>query len=250
MDRSTFHRMFKTPGPVVTPVIHVVDIKQTLRNINHATRLGAPGIFLINHDFPVAEFMPILRAARDACPNTWLGVNFLAQPGRIAFPILGELAQEGHLIDAYWADDACLDERESHQTEAEAIAEIRMSSGWNGLYFGGVCFKKQRPVDPALNEYSARLALPFMDVVTTSGIATGHAADMAKIADFRRGLCDAPLAIASGVTPENAAQYAADVDCFLVATGINRSGDFYNIDPARLSALLDLCRAYGAPSHD
>jgi uncharacterized protein len=49
------------------------------------------------------------------------------------------------------------------------------------------------------------------------------------------------------VTPDNAAVYAADVDCFLVATGINRKGDFYNIDPARLAALLDLTRAYGAP---
>ena len=55
------------------------------------------------------------------------------------------------------------------------------------------------------------------------------------------------MAIASGVTPDNAADYVADVDCFLVATGINRPGDFYNIDPARLSALLDLTRTYGAP---
>lgn len=250
MDRSAFHRMFKCPGPVVTPVIHVIELSQVLRNVAHAVRLGAPGVFLINHDFPVPEFLPILRAARQACPNLWIGVNFLAQSGRIAFPVLGTLAHEGCQIDAYWADDACLDERESHQTEAEAISTIRRESGWSGLYLGGVCFKKQRPVDPALNEYSARLALPYMDVVTTSGIATGHATDLNKISDFRRGLGDAPLAIASGVTPDNAAEYAADVDCFLVATGINHSGDFYNIDPARLAALLDLCRAYGEPAHD
>jgi uncharacterized protein len=247
MDRTAFHRLFKSPGPVVTPVIHVTDIRQTLLNIGHVARLGAPGVFLINHDFPVAEFLPILRAARAACPNTWMGVNFLAQPGRIAFPILGTLAREGHQIDAYWADDACMDEREPVQTEAEAISSIRTESGWQGMYFGGVCFKKQRPVDPALNEYSARLARPFMDVVTTSGVATGHATEMTKITDFRRGLGDAPLAIASGVTPDNAADYVADVDCFLVATGINHTNDFYNIDPARLAALLDLCRDYGAP---
>jgi predicted TIM-barrel enzyme len=58
------------------------------------------------------------------------------------------------------------------------------------------------------------------------------------------------MAIASGVTPDNAADYAADVDCFLVATGINKPNDFYNIDPARLSALLSLCREFGAPKHD
>ncbi len=84
-----------------------------------------------------------------------------------------------------------------------------------------------------------------MDVVTTSGIATGREADDAKIADFRAGLGDAPLALASGVTPQNAARYGRDVDCFLVATGINRDGDFYNIDPARLDALLAVTRNLG-----
>lgn len=247
MDRSAFRRLFKSPGPAVTPVIHVQDLHQALDNVGRAVRLGAPGVFLINHDFPVEPFLPILRGVRAECPDLWLGVNFLAQPGRVAFPILGRLQSEGCPIDAYWADDACLDERQSIQAEAEAIAAIRAASGWQGLYFGGVCFKKQRPVDPALNEHSARIAMPFMDVVTTSGVATGEAADLAKIADFRRGLGQAPLAIASGVTPGNAARYAADVDCFLVATGINRKGDFYNIDPARLAALLDFTRAYGAP---
>lgn len=250
MDRSAFHRLFKTPGPVVTPVIHVQDRDQTLRNVAHVVRLGAPGVFLINHDFPVAEFLPILRAVRTACPDLWIGVNFLAQPGRVAFPILGQLATENCEIDAYWADDACMDERVTTQTEAEAIAAIRSASGWRGLYFGGVAFKKQRPVDPALHEHSARIARPFMDVVTTSGVATGQATDLSKIKDFRRGLGGTPLAIASGITPENAADYAADVDCFLVATGINKAGDFYNIDPARLADLLALCRDFGAPEHD
>ncbi len=247
MDRSAFHRLFKTPGPVVTPVIHVQDLGQTLANIGHAMRLGAPGIFLINHDFPVEPFLPILRGVRAECPDVWLGVNFLAQSGRVAFPILGQLQAEGCGIDAYWADDACIDERRSSQDEAEANAAIREASGWTGLYFGGVCFKKQRPVDPALNALSAGLARPFMDVVTTSGVATGEAVDLTKIADFRQGLGRAPLAIASGITPDNAPTYAADVDCFLVATGINHRDDFYNIDPARLSALLDFTRACGAP---
>jgi uncharacterized protein len=247
MDRSAFHRLFKSPGPVVTPVIHVQDRAQILRNAAHAVRQGAPGIFLINHDFPVADFLPILRAVRADCPNLWVGVNFLAQSGRIAFPILGQLAAENCEIDAYWADDACMDERFANQTEAEGISAIRAASGWRGFYFGGVAFKKQRPVDPSQHENSARIALPFMDVVTTSGVATGQATDLTKIKQFRRGLGSAPLAIASGITPDNAAEYAADVDCFLVATGINRPGDFYNIDPARLSALLDVSRDFGAP---
>ena len=72
--------------------------------------------------------------------------------------------------------------------------------------------------------------------------ATGEAADRAKIAAFRRGCGEAPLALASGVTPDNVADYAPDVDAILVATGINRSGDFYEIDPARLRRLLAVTR--------
>lgn len=247
MDRSAFHRLFKSPGPVVTPVIHVVDRAQVLRNVGHVVRQGAAGVFLINHDFDVQTFLPILRAVRADCPDLWIGVNFLAQPGHVVFPILGQLEAEGCLIDAYWADDARLDERKAVQSEADVIKALRAASGWTGLYFGGVAFKKQRPVDPALHEASARLALPYMDVVTTSGTATGQAADLAKIAEFRRGAGDAPLALASGITPDNAATYAAEVDGFLVATGISPPGDFYNIDPARLAALLDVTRAFGVP---
>ena len=173
-----------------------------------------------------------------------------AQPvtGRDAFPILGRLETEGCPVDAYWADDACLDEREAEQREAAEIARIRAGSGWTGLYFGGVAFKKQRPMDPSQYRRSAEIARPFMDVVTTSGIATGREAGDRKIADFRAGLGDAPLALASGVTPLNAARYGRDVDCFLVATGINRDGDFYHIDPARLDALLGVTRNMGAES--
>ena len=53
------------------------------------------------------------------------------------------------------------------------------------------------------------------------------------------------LALASGVTPDNAALYAPDVDAFLVATGINITGDFYRIDPLKLRRLLSNCRQAG-----
>lgn len=245
MDRDDFHKLFKSSGPVVTPVIHVLDRAQAERNIAVAVRAGAAGVFLINHDFPKEHLLPILRDLRARWPGLWLGVNFLATTGRDAFPILGRLQAEGCPIDAYWADDARIDEREAGQAEAEEIARIRTDSGWIGLYFGGVAFKKQRAVDPAQHRRSAAIARPFMDVVTTSGIATGHAAEDGKIAEFRLGLGDAPLALASGVTPDSAARYGRNVDCFLVATGINRDRDFYNIDPARLEALLAVTREMG-----
>ena len=245
MTRAEFHRLFKCPGPVVTPVIHVLDREQVLRNIRVAVRSGVPGVFLINHDFPVGEFIPIITDVRKSAPNVWTGVNFLAIPGRDAFPILGRLQADDCPVNAYWADDARIDERVEHQTEAEAARKVYSVCGWNGLYFGGVAFKKQREVRRRDFEGAARIAASYMDVVTTSGVATGHAADVSKVSDFREGVGDRPLALASGVTPENVSDYATLVDCFLVATGINYAGDFYNIDPGRLDELMAVARRYG-----
>ncbi len=244
MNRSDFHALFDTPGPVVLPVIHVLDTPRTLANVEVLRAEGAAGCFLINHDFGVEPFLPIMRAVRAAHPDLWMGVNFLAVTGRDAFPVLGRLAGEGCAVDAYWADDARIDERAAAQDEAAEIARVRAASGWDGLYFGGTAFKKQRPVAAAGLGTAARLAAGWMDVVTTSGIATGEEADDAKIATFRAAIGDAPLALASGIAPENAHRYR-DVDAFMVATGINRPGNFYDIDPARLAALMAVARETG-----
>ena len=244
MTRGEFHKLFKSPGPVVLPVIHVLDTAQTVENVRILIGEGAAGCFLINHDFEVEPFLPIIREVRSAFPTLWLGLNFLAVIGKDAFPVLGDLEREGCAIDAYWADDARIDETGEDPAEAAEIAKVRMTSGWDGLYFGGTAFKKQRPVDPAKWQSAAREAVGYMDVVTTSGVATGEEADLTKIRDFRSGIEEAPMALASGITPENARSYA-DVDAFMVATGINKAGDFYNIDPARLAALLKITRGVG-----
>lgn len=248
VNRVEFNQMFKSVGPVVTPVIHVTDIEQTRANLDVVRDKACAGAFLINHDFPMNDLIPILRDVRDSHPDMWIGVNFLAQTGAVAFPVLGQLAREGIRIDAYWADDARIEERNNDQSEAESIARIRRESGWTGFYTGGVAFKKQRDVAPDHYAIAAERAVPFMDAVCTSGVATGHEADLGKIATFRAAIGDAPMSLASGITPDNAHHYCADVDMFLVATGINHKGDFYNIDPARLDALLSVTRSFGDPA--
>ena len=244
MNRSEFHRFFGSDAPVILPVIHVLTHDQVASNIDKLIAAGIRGCFLINHDFDVATFLPIIRTIREQYPDFWIGVNFLAINGGDAFPVLAELANAGCLIDAYWADDARIDERKNHQTEAERISQIRQAGDWAGLYFGGTAFKKQRPVHADDYPTAAHIAGGYMDVVTTSGVATGNAAEISKIATFRNALPETPIALASGVTPENAANYAK-IDCFMVATGINITDDFYTIDPAKLDLLMLKCNAMG-----
>lgn len=248
MNRNDFHKLFKTPGPVVLPVIHVLDSARTRQNVETLLEAGAQGCFLINHDFAPEQFLPIIRDTRAAFPSLWMAVNFLAVTGKDAFPILGQLQSEGCQVDAYWADDACIDE-DGANSEAKAIAQARIDSGWDGLYFGGTAFKKQREVDPNRYGDAARESCPFMDVITTSGVATGQEADLGKIETFRAAIGDRPMALASGISPENAQAYA-DVDCFMVATGINKPDNFYDIDAGRLAELMSITRtlAKGIPS--
>jgi len=214
MTRHEFRKLFKSVGPAVLPVIHVTDNDQATRNVRILVEEGAPGCFLINHDFGIDRFLPIIAHVRATFPALWMGVNFLAVTGKDAFPVLGKLAREGVAVDGYWADDARIDERRAadDQLEAKDIAAALAASGWSGLYTGGTCFKKQREVAPEHFEYSARLATGFMDAVCTSGVATGHAVDMGKIATFRRAIGDEAMTLASGITPENAHLYMDDVD--------------------------------------
>jgi predicted TIM-barrel enzyme len=247
MNRLEFHRLFKSPGPIVLPVVHVLDNAQAERNVRIAMHEGTPGVLLINHDITVEAFIPVIRAIRRQFPTYWIGVNFLAVTGKDAFPILGDLRREGVRVDAYWADDARIDETNDteNQKEAAIIADSRRESRWDGLYFGGTCFKKQRQVAPEHYEVSAQIATSWMDVVTTSGMATGHAPELSKVETFRRGAGDTALALASGLTPENAHLFAPMIDCFIIGTGINHAGDFHNFDPAKLARLMDFVRRQG-----
>ncbi len=246
MNRTEFHQMFNAAGPVVTPVVHVVDVAQASKNIDVALDADVAGVFLINHDFPVEPFLPIVRTIRARYPDVWMGLNFLAVTGEHAFPVLSKLQDEGCRIDAYWADDACIDEHAAvqDQTQASRIKHVRESSGWDGFYLGGTCFKKQREVSPEHYGVSAGLATHFMDAVCTSGGATGIEADAGKIEVFRQHIGEHVLALASGISPDNALTYS-DVDCFMVATGINLEGDFYNIDKHRLVQLMAITREIG-----
>ena len=84
-----------------------------------------------------------------------------------------------------------------------------------------------------------------MDIVVTSGIATGHAADIDKIKIFRESCGETALGVASGITSVNAEEYIDIVDLFMVATGINFDNDFYNIDSSKLKNLMNTIQNQG-----
>lgn len=214
------------------PVIHAETEEQVLRNADIARGAGCDGIFLINHSISAEELLEIHGAVAAALPDWWVGVNCLGAAPEDVFSALRDS------VDGLWADNARIDEEEDAQSDAETIRASREASGWKGLYFGGVAFKYQRPVRD--HARAARLAAGFMDVVTTSGPGTGQAAPVEKIRTMKQAIGSFPLAIASGITPENIHDYLDHADCFLVATGIAKS--FSELDVRRVRALMAIIR--------
>lgn len=237
------------PGPLLFAVIHAKDAQQVTQNVQLALEEGVAGVFIINHDFDYPQLLPILRQVRGCFPDAFVGVNFHTINGGEAFPILGRLAREGVKMDAYWADNACIQDASIDQASAEMIASLRQKSGWDGLYFGGTAFKNAKqhlklcaPVPTENLTQVAEAASRYMDIVTTSGPDTGVAPDMEKITLMRGGCLDTPLCVASGVTPHNVQNFFEDVDCVFAASSIQKTGDKTMLDRNKLQALLSAVR--------
>lgn len=213
---TNFRKIFMTEQ-VVLPVIHVENLRQALKNAEIANKAGADGVFLISMIGMWGEdLLDIQRAVKNEFPIWWVGVNLLGEYPANIFSKLDKC------VSGLWVDNARIDERMEHQTEAESISSARENSKWDGLYFGGVAFKYQRQVsDLAL---AAKIATRNMDVITTSGPGTGQAADFDKIATMKASVGDFPVAVASGVTPENVSTYRNVADCYLVATSLLTPG--------------------------
>ncbi|MBM3205739.1 adenine phosphoribosyltransferase [Candidatus Shapirobacteria bacterium] len=219
---------------VVLPVIHVETKKQTLHNAEIAKESNADGVFLIsmkgmNHQ----DLLKMHAMVKKEFATWWVGVNYLDLPTICVFENLNSK------VGGIWADNARIYEFLKEQIYAEQIAHARKESGWQGLYFGGVAFKYQENVNNV--KKAAGIAKHYMDVVTTSGEATGSAPDLRKIEIMKEAVGDSPLAIASGISPENVKNYLKCADCFLVATSLLKPGT-EDFDPSRVKKLIEIVR--------
>ena len=124
--------------------------------------------------------------------------------------------------------------------------------GWAGLYFGGVAFKYQRTVPDSLLPDAARQATPWVDVITSSGPGTGYAASVEKAKALRSGAGRHPVALASGVSPENVAGFLPYVDAYLVASEIETAKYSGVLVPERTKRLAERIHGWeqdrGAPA--
>ncbi len=213
----------------ILPVIHVETEEQALRNATIAKACGADGVFIISHGYYSAdELYDLALKVKKELDGFWVGVNCLdltAEQAMQTIPLE---------LDGLWTDNAHIEEDAEIQKYAKNVWEIKRQRGWHGKYFGGVAFKYQRKVSDL--DATVEKSKPYMEVICTSGDGTGIAADLEKVKKMKQAAGDFPLAIASGITPENISEYLPYIDHYLVATGIGKS--FTEIDEKKLKKLI------------
>jgi len=219
-------------------VVHVVSRHGQLASENaaKASEAGADGIFLINHGVDTEALLEVAERVHEAHPGLWTGMNLLGLQPEAAFHRLPKW------VRGVWTDNAHTPAYAGDGVRVKRADEIRQArarSGWTGEYFGGVAFKYQeQPKD--IGEAAMRAA-EYVDVVTTSGVRTGSAPDLAKISAMRAALGPSGrLAVASGITPENVRDYLPHVTDVLVATGVSTS--FKELDLGRMKQLVAAIR--------
>jgi len=198
----------------ILPVIHVEDEEQAARNLEVALEAGADGVFLINHSINASDLAVIFQRIRQRFPEEWIGVNYLGL-GTYTAPLLAGGAS------GLWFDFA-------PEKELEVPFPI----------FGGVAFKYQH--SRLSLEAEVDLAIPVVDVLVTSGPATGEPPALEKVQRLHALAQGQPIGIASGLDAQNVAPFVPLVDYLLVATGISQS--FTELDPEKVQEFVQVVR--------
>lgn len=187
------------------PVIHMVTINQVMTNVKICTDNGIKKVFLINHHVDVEDLLKCAIMVKVKYPELWVGVNMLGVPATEA------IAKKLTDIDGLWCDESL---------SREDIVNHKV---FEGLIFSGLAFKYQpQPEDLA---YACKEAIRANVVATTSGPATGKAADIEKMKLISHYIGNNPMAIASGVSIDNVNDYIGLVDYLLVASSITSKGE-------------------------
>lgn len=218
------------------PVIHARSKDQIITNVKVAWSLRADGVFLINHgNMDDCDFQESIKLMVDCYQAPYdyepaevedrfefkIGVNFLGLDNTIA------LARAYNLgCRMLWVDNSLTDKEDP--TELNKFKSLHSSLENKIEVFGGVQFKYQPKPNCDIQE-SVRRARGQANI-TLSGPRTGCPADLTFIQKAKEAAGDCRLAIASGITAENAPSYIKYIDDFLVSSSIITPNDYWDIE--------------------
>lgn len=229
--------------PKIYAVIHHLNPTLSLAQAKVAVEGGADGVFLISHegeDSAVAQVAGQLRYIWDTWPAQhraqppFIGINLLRTNPSSALVLAASLR-----LDAIWLDAPGVSSK-GPTPGAQLLAEnMRRHPGVD--VFGSVAFKYQPREADAAGAAAQALALGM--IPTTSGAATGIAPSLPKVKSMSAA-AGGRLAVASGMTPANVAQYTRYLSHILVATGISLNQ--HMIEPRLLAQFVATVRGPAA----
>lgn len=206
----------KYPEAGILPVIHLRSNQQAVEMAGMAQKLGAQGVFLIDHKPSTSHnpdvLLEALRVMKEAVPNLWSGINCLS-----AYPEEALGIAVTNEIDGVWVDNATSPLKRA--SVAERIAELRRKAA--AVYFGGLTMKGPGYIeDPQAAAQFINDHLSDVDVAVTSGPGTGMACPPERLQAIRLASLDAKLGVASGVDVSNVTRHSKLVDYILVASSV------------------------------
>jgi predicted TIM-barrel enzyme len=214
----------------IIPVIHHKTKDLTIKNAKLCFENNTYGIFIISMEGKNTDLSALAKKIKNEFPTLKVGVNHLGYQA-------SESIYEGlnYSLDMIWSDEPIVTGSCIHEEAIKIEQEIKNSSL---MFFNSVSFKYQK--EEFFIEEAVQNSKKLGFIPTTSGKATGVAADVEKINKMKRTLGDYPLAIASGLTPENILEYTKMIEYGLVSTGISKS--FYEFDEIKLKELIEKCK--------
>lgn len=211
-------------------VIHYRDDATALRNAALVAAVGYEGVCLIHMEGRDDLIEDVAVEIKNTHPGLVVITNRLSM-----HPV--DMIRRDHALglDGSWADNPGVSSRGITALASEiedTLMDIRKSKP-DFLFFGSVAFKTQaHDPDPATAAVKAK---NLGWIATTSGPATGVAPDEDKLERMKTAIASFDLAVASGITPDNAPVLCEHVDWVLVSTGI--SSNFHEFDPVLTAAL-------------
>ena len=114
----------------VQGVIHPVSKEIALRSIATAFHCGADGVFLINQGMSTSEVLATIPEGHERHDDLWIGVKLLGTAHEQVISLVAGLP-----VGGIWSDNTGIDERSDAQPDGERFRQVRLSTGWEGLYF-------------------------------------------------------------------------------------------------------------------
>ena len=212
---------------------------------------GSDGLIVENHgDIPFAkpgELGPetaacmavMTRAVRDAV-GLPTGVNVLANGAVVALAVAkaagASFVRVNQWANAYVANEGFMEGKAGAATRYRAwlrardvriFADVHVKHGAHAM-----------TADRALGELARDVEFFDADVAIGTGQRTGDAASLDELRAIAAGT-SLPLAVGSGVTPDNIGDLFTAVDAVIVASWLKRDGVWWNpVDPERMAVFM------------